>query len=136
MQVQAYLTFEGRCEEALAFYKQAIGATVTMMMRFKDSPDKSMCTPANENSIMHAAMTIGSSVVMASDGMGKAPPKFEGFALSLDAANQLEADKLFKGLADGGTVTMPPVETFFAKTFGMVKDKFGVHWMVIVAKPM
>lgn len=132
MPVQAYLTFEGRCSEALEFYKSALGATVTMMMRFKDSPDKSMCSPGNENNVMHAAMDIRGTTVMASDGMGKAPPKFEGFALSIDAADVAEADKLMAALADGGAVTMPAMKTFFSPRFGMVKDKFGVHWMVIV----
>src|SRR5512139_3177049 len=134
MQVQPYLFFDGRCEAAIEFYKKALGAEVDMLMRFKDIPDKSMCAPGSENKVMHASLKIGDTRVMASDGRNTGQPKFDGFALSLDAKSDAEAQTLFKALSDGGEVAMPMSPTFFATSFGMVKDRFGVHWMVIKAK--
>ena len=134
MQVQPYLFFDGRCEEAIEFYKKAIGAASGMLMRWKDSPDKSMCSPGNENKVMHGTIKVGDSTMMVSDGRNTGKPKFEGFALSLDAKTDAEAQTLFKALSDGGEVAMPMGPTFFATSFGMVRDRFGVHWMVIKAK--
>jgi PhnB protein len=134
MQVQPYLFFDGRCEEALEFYKKTLGAKVDMMMRFKESPEPQppgMCPPGSEDKIMHAAFHIGDTQVMASDGRAQGQPKFEGFALSLDAKTEAEATKLFNALADGGKVQMPLMKTFFSPSFGMVADRFGVGWMVI-----
>lgn len=132
MQVQPYLFFDGRCEEAIEFYKKTLGAEVGMLMRMKESPDKSMCTPANENKVMHASLEIGETRVMASDGRNTGQPKFDGFSLSLDAKTDADAERLFKALSDGGDVVMPLSKTFFASSFGMLRDRFGVHWMVIV----
>ncbi len=132
MQVQSYLFFDGRCEEAIEFYKKTLGAEVDMLMRWKDSPDKSMCTPANENKVMHASLKIGETRVMASDGRNTGKPKFEGFALSLDAKTEADADRIFNTLSAGGNVMMPLGKTFFSPRFGMCADKFGVHWMIIV----
>jgi PhnB protein len=126
------LFFDGRCEEALDFYKKALGAKVEMMMRFKESPDPSMCAPGNENKTMHANMHVGETSVMASDGRAEGKPKFEGFALSVDAKDEAECDRMFGALAEGGQVQMPLSKTFFAKRFGMVADRFGVGWMIIV----
>ncbi len=134
MQVQSYLFFDGRGEEAIEFYKKTLDAKVTMLMRWKDSPDKSMCTPGNENKVMHASLTIGETGVMASDGRNTGNPKFEGFALSIATKTEAEADKLFNALADGGKVTMPQTKTFFSPRFGMLADKFGVNWMILVDK--
>ncbi len=132
MQVQSYLFFDGRCEEAIDFYKKTLGAEVGMLMRWKDSPDKSMCTPANENKVMHASLKIGESRVMASDGRNMGNPEFKGFALSVNAKDEADADRLFNSLSAGGTVMMPLGKTFFSPRFGMATDKFGVNWMVIV----
>ena len=132
MQVQPYLFFDGRCDEAIEFYKKMLGANVGMLMRWKDSPDKSMCTPDNENKVMHASLTIGETRVMASDGRNTGNPKFDGFALSVNAKNDADADRLFNGLSTGGKVVMPLGKTFFSPRFGMTQDKFGVNWMVIV----
>lgn len=132
MQIQPYLFFDGRCEEAIEFYKGVFGATVDMLMRWKDSPDKSMCTPSNENKVMHSSVMIGDSRVMMSDGRNTGSPKFEGFALSVNARDEADADRMFDALADGGQVTMPLSKTFFSPRFGMVADKFGMHWMVLV----
>jgi len=134
MQIQPYLFFDGRCEEAIEFYKKTLGAETGMLMRWKDSPDKSMCTPANANKVMHGTIRVGESTVMVSDGRNTGKPKFDGFALSLDAKSDAEAQTLFKALSDGGEVAMPMGPTFFATSFGMVRDRFGVHWMVIKAK--
>jgi len=135
MQVQSYLFFDGRCEEALDFYKSALGIKVEAMLRFKDNPETmkaGMCPPGGENNVMHAAFRLGDSLVMASDGMAKGKPDFKGFSLSIDAANEAEADRLFAALGKGGQVQMPQGKTFFSPRFGMVADKFGVSWMVIV----
>ena len=134
MEVQSYLFFDGRCEEALEFYKKAVGAKVGMMMRFKDAPDKSMCTPGTENAVMHTQFEIGNTKILASDGRVQGKPKFDGFALSIWASNEAEADKIFKALGEGGTVTMPLTKTFFSPRFGMLSDKFGVNWMVLVGQ--
>ncbi len=134
MLVQPYLNFEGRAEEAIEFYKKAVGAKVTMLMRNGESPDKpppGMIPPGSEQKILHSAMTIGDSVIMATDGMVSGKPKFDGISLSLTAKDDAEAKKLFNNLADGGQMTMPLNKTFFASSFGMVADKFGVNWMVI-----
>ncbi len=132
MQVQSYLFFDGRCDEAIDFYKKTLGAEVGMLMRWKDSPDKSMCTPSNENKVMHASLKIGESKVMASDGRNTGNPEFKGFALSVNAKDEPEADRLFNSLSAGGKVMMALGKTFFSPSFGMITDKFGVNWMVIV----
>ena len=134
MQVQSYLFFDGRCDEALEFYKKTLGAKVEMLMRWKDSPDKSMCTPGNENKVMHSAFRIGETTLMASDGRNTGNPDFQGFALSVNAKDETEADKLFGALGEGGKVTMPMTKTFFSPRFGMLADKFGVGWMIIVGE--
>jgi len=133
MQVQPYLDFNGRCDEALEFYKKAIGAKVGMTMRFKDAPDKSMITPGSENKVMHTQFTVGDTTVMASDGRNSGQPNFNGIMLCITADSEGSADKLFNGLAEGGRVSMPMGKTFFAPRFGMVADKFGVGWMILVA---
>ena len=134
MFIQPYLFFDGRCDEAIEFYKKAIGAEVEMLMRWKDSPDKSMCSPGNENKVMHSCIKIGETSVMASDGRNTGKPNFDGFALSVDAKSDADAKTMFDALSDGGEVVMPMGPTFFASSFGMVRDRFGVHWMVIKPK--
>lgn len=133
MQVQPYLSFEGRCEEAVEFYKSAVGAQVLMMMRFKDSPDQSMMSPGSGDKVMHVAMQIGDTTVMASDGRCTGNPTFGGISLSLTVADDAEADRAFTALTAGGQVVMPLAKTFFASSFGMGSDKFGVQWMVIAS---
>jgi PhnB protein len=136
MQVQSYLFFDGRCEEAVEFYRKALGAEVTMLMRFKDSPEPpqpGMVPPGAENKVMHASFRIGDTTVMASDGRCLGRPSFQGFSLSLTASNETEADRLFAALGDGGQVQMPLTKTFFSPRFGMVADRFGVSWMIVVA---
>jgi len=135
MQVQPYLFFDGRCEEALDFYRKALGAEVTGLMRFKDSPEPmppGSIPPGAENKVMHAAMRIGDTTVMASDGRCMGQPNFQGVALTLTMPNDAEAERVFGALSDGGQVQMPMSKTFFSSRFGMVGDRFGVGWMVIV----
>jgi PhnB protein len=132
MQVQPYLFFDGRCEEALEFYKSALGAEVTMLMRYKDSPDPVMVHGA-ENKVMHASLRIGDATLLASDGRCHGQPNFHGFALSLTAADDTEAERLCTALAEDGQVQMPLAKTFFASRFGMVADRFSVSWMIYVA---
>ena len=131
MNVNPYLFFDGRCEEALDFYKSAIGAKVGMMMRFKEAPEDHKPSPGTENKIMHACITINDAPVMLSDGRCTGGANFQGFALSLDAPAAADGQRMFNALSEGGQVQMPLTETFFAKSFGMVADKFGVGWMII-----
>lgn len=136
--IEPYLFFDGRCEEAIEFYRNALGAEVDMLMRFKDSPEPhqpGMTAPGSENKVMHANLRIGGTSVMASDGRCGGKPHFDGFALSLGVATEAEADRLFAALADDGKVQMPLTRTFFSPRFGMVADRFGVMWMVIVPPP-
>ena len=145
MQVQPYLFFEGRCEEALTFYKKALNAEITAMMRFSEMPatpdtaDQTGCasgpTPPPD-SIMHSSFRIGQTELMASDGMSEGQAQFKGMSLSLSPASEAEAKKLFSALSDGGQVQMPLAKTFFSPCFGMVADKFGVSWMVVVPGEM
>ena len=132
MQVQPYLFFDGRCEEALDFYRRKLGAEVSMLMRFKESPDQSMCPAAGGEKVMHTCFRIGDTAVMASDGRCEGKPSFQGFALSLTARDAGEAERMFGALSDGGQVQMPLAQTFFSPRFGMVADRFGVTWMVVV----
>ena len=131
MQVQSYLMFNGRCEEALEFYTKAIGAKIEMVMRFKDAPE-GQCTPGTENNIMHSSFKVGDTVLMASDGMNSGPLEFKGISLTLNPKTEVECERLFNALADGGKVFQPLIKTFFSPKFGVVSDKFGVSWMVLV----
>ena len=133
MRVEPYLMFSGRCEEALAFYNQAIGAKTTMLMRFDESPDKNhpMPLPPNwDKKILHSSMQVGDTVVMASDGMSTEPVSFAGVTLSITADDEAQAKRLFDALAKDGKVFMPLGKTFWSPCFGMASDKFGVSWMV------
>lgn len=132
MQVQPYLFFDGRCEEALEFYRRALGAEVTALMRSKDSPDPAMALPGGEDKIIHAMLRVGETTLLASDGRCQGRPSFEGFALSITAPSEAEAKRLFSALSDGGQVQMPLTKTFFSPSFGMVADRFGVSWMLYV----
>jgi PhnB protein len=132
MQIEPYLFFEGRCEEALEFYHRALGAEVTMLMRYKESPEPDMCPPGAEDKVMHSNVRIGNTTVMASDGRCEGQPAFQGFSLSISVTDEAEAERLFTALSDGGQVQMPLTKTFWSPRFGMVADRFGVSWMVNV----
>jgi PhnB protein len=132
MLIQPYLFFEGRAEEAIEFYKKTLGAKVEMTMRFKDTPDQSMILPGSGDKVMHAAIKIGDATLLISDGRNTGKPNFQGFSLTIYAKDEAEADKMFGALGAGGEVRMPMGKTFFAKRFGMLADKFGVGWMIIV----
>jgi PhnB protein len=133
MQVQSYMSFGGRCEEAIDFYKQALGAEVEMVMRFKDHPEPKppQIATAVYDKIMHASFKVGDTVVMATDGDCQGGGGFKGISLALSVATPADAEKRFKALSDGGKVQMPLTPTFFSPCFGMVADKFGVTWMVM-----
>jgi PhnB protein len=133
MNIQPYMSFEGRCDEAIEFYKKAIGAKVEMLMRFKECPDQSMASPGSADKVMHAALRAGDATLLMSDGRCGGSPNFSGISLALYVANEAEADRTFSALAEGGKVNMPLAKTFFSPKFGMVSDKFGVGWMVLVA---
>ena len=132
VQIQPYLFFDGKCDEALAFYRTAIGAQVDMLMRFKESPEPAMVPPGAGDKVMHASFRVGGTTVMASDGRCDGRPSFQGFALSLTVPIEAEADRLFNALVDGGQVHLPLTKTFFSPRFGMLADRFGVSWMVYV----
>ena len=137
MQLQPYLFFEGRCDEALEFYRKVLGAEVQMLMRWKDAPvapNPDMCqAQPDQTKVMHAQVRIGDTVVMASDGRASGQPNFQGFSLTLSVPTEAEAERLFKALGDGGEVRMPLDKTFFSPRFGMVSDRFGVGWMILTA---
>ncbi len=140
MQVQNYLFFDGRCEEALDFYRSALGAEVTALMRFKDGPQdgpqpEEGCAGGqapDPDKVMHASFRLGDTEVLASDGEGKGNPTFQGFSLAITVPAGAEAERLFASLGEGGQVQMPLTKTFFSSHFGMVADRFGVSWMVLV----
>jgi PhnB protein len=133
-QVQPYLFFGGRCEEALSFYRSAIGAEVDTPMLYKDSPEPTppgMLQPGFEHKVMHVTFRIGDSTIMASDGSEEGQT-YSGFSLSLTVSSEIEADQSFAALADGGHVKMPLSKTFWSPRFGMLTDRFGVSWMINV----
>ena len=132
MQTQPYLFFDGRCEEAIEFYKRAIGAEVEAMLRWRDMPPQPQPQAMPGDKIMHASIKLGDTGILASDGQCQGKPSFQGFALSLTARDDAEAARLFNALADGGQVQMPLAKTFFSSSFGMLADRFGVSWMVYV----
>jgi PhnB protein len=136
MQVQPYLFFDGRAEEAIEFYRKTLGAEVQILLRFKDCPEPEH-RPSSDtaNKVMHSSLRIGDATIMASDGHCQGKPNFQGFSLSVSVRDAAEAERVFNALADGGEVRQPLVETFFSPRFGMVADRFGVPWMVVVATP-
>ena len=135
MRVEPYLFFNGRCEEAVEFYKKALGVKVVMLMRYKDSPEPhapGKLPAGSENKVMHVSFNVGDTTVMASDGFCKGQTDFQGLSLSLTVSNEAEADRVFAALADEGHVQMPLNKTFWSPRFGMVTDRFGLGWMVTV----
>ena len=135
MPIEPYLFFEGRCEEAVEFYRKALGAQILMLMRYKESPEPpppGTLPPGSENKVMHASLRIGDATLMASDGLSQGQPRFQGFSLSLTAPDAARANQFFGALADGGQVQMPLAKTFWSPLFGTVTDRFGVAWMVTV----
>ena len=136
MQLEPYLFFEGRCEEAVEFYRKALGAKVEAIMRYKDAP-AGMPGPGNvkPEAVMHARLRVGDTAFMASDGECGGAAQFAGFSLAITAANDAECNRVFAAIAEGGQVLMPLSPTFFATSFGMARDKFGVQWMVYAPIP-
>jgi PhnB protein len=134
MNVQPYISFEGRAQEAIDFYKSALGAKVEAIMQFKDAPPDMQANMPNKDKVMHSAFKVGDTTIMATDGQCSGKAEFSGITLTIQANSDAEAEKLFNALAQGGKVNMPMSETFFATRFGMVADKFGVGWMVLKSK--
>lgn len=130
--IQPYLFFSGRCEEAVEYYRSALGAEVDLLLRYRDSPEPmppESIPPGWEDKIMHVGFRIGCAVVMASDGCGE-EEAISGFAIALNVATEAETDRYFNALTEGGEVLMPLGKTFWSPRFGMVTDRFGVCWMV------
>lgn len=134
MALQPYLYFNGVCEAAIEFYKKALGAKVNMLMRFKDAPESCAESMAkgHGDKVMHANLTISGTEVLVSDGRCEGSAKFDGFCLSIHVKTDADAERLFMGLAEGGKINTPLTKTFFSSNFGMVNDRFGVPWMVLV----
>ncbi len=134
MVVQPYLFMDGRCDEAIEFYRKTLGAEAMMLMRFKDNPEPppTGIAPGTENNVMHSQLRIGDTIVMLSDGHCGGKPVFQGFSLSLSVPNDQEAERLYTALGQGGQVQMPLTKTFFSSRFGMVADRFGVSWIIMV----
>ncbi len=130
MPVEPYLFFEGRAEEALEFYRAALGAEVTALMRFRDNPEPEHNPPGAAEKVMHASFSVGGSTIMLSDGRCAGATRFDGFALSLAPPDQATAQRWFDALAAEGAVVMPLGQTFWSPCFGMAKDRFGVTWMI------
>ena len=135
MEIQPYLFFGGRCEEAIEFYRKTLHAEPVMLLRWKDCPEPpqpGMIPSGSENKIMHGRLKIGGTTMLMSDGECRGQASFQGFSLSLTVSDDAEAERVFNALGDGGQVQMPLAKTFFSPNFGMVADKFGVSWMVYV----
>jgi PhnB protein len=133
--IQPYLFFGGRCEEALEFYRTAIGAEVELLMRYSESPEPAppgMLSEGFENKVMHTSFRVGQTTLMASDGCSEGDGKFSGFTLSLTLPDQAAAEQAFAALAEGGTVKMPLTKTFWSPYFGMLEDRFGLGWMITI----
>jgi len=135
--IEPYIFYEGRAEEAIEFYKQALGAQVEMIMRYSESPDPpppDMVKPGSENKIMHSSITVDGQRIMISDGGCSGESKIGGFSVSLSVGSEADAKRYFEGLSEGGQVQLPITATFFSPCFGMVQDKFGVGWMVMAGQ--
>ncbi len=135
MKVEPYLMFDGRCQEALDFYRKAIGAEVTGLMRFKECPEPHMSPPGAGEKVMHASFRVGDTTLMASDGHCQGRPNFQGISLTISIPDTAKAERLFAALSDGGKVQMPLTKTFYSPSFGMVADRFGVSWMILTEAP-
>ena len=136
MEIQPYLFFNGRCEEAVEFYRQALGAEVETLMRMKESPEGMSpdLPPGSENKILHGCIRVQGNAILVSDGNASGPLSFEGFSLALNVEDRATAERWFKALSTGGQVNLPLSKTFFSPAFGMLKDRFGVHWMVMLVE--
>jgi PhnB protein len=136
MTLNTYLNFDGRCEEAFKFYQKVLGGDIPMMMRMGESPMADQTSPEMKNKIMHTRLITKGQVLMGSDS----PPEYfngqHGFAVSVVVDTPEEAERIFAGLAENGSVEMPIAETFWAVRFGMLRDQFGIPWMVNCEKPM
>lgn len=139
MKVQSYLFFDGRCDEALEFYRKALGAEVINLMRFEDNPEAQkssedcpgVTSPEMAQKVMHASFRVGETEILASDGRCEGKPMFQGFGLAVSVKGKEQAEKTFAALGEAGQVQMPLTQTFFSPAFGMVADKFGVTWMIV-----
>ena len=135
MNVEPYLFFNGRCDEAIEFYRRTVGAQATYLMRYRESPEPptpDMLPPGFEDKVMHANLKFGDMTVMVSDGNRDGGPQFQGFSLALSFPDEAAARTAFAGLSEGGQVAMPLSKTFWSPCFGMLTDRFGLGWMVMV----
>jgi PhnB protein len=136
MQLNPYLGFDGRCEEAFRFYERVLGGKIAFMMRWSEGPMAEQSDPAMRNQIMHARLVIGDQMLMGSDGGGQCHQPMAGFSVTISVDDPAEADRIYNALSEGGEVRMPIQETFWARRFGMLTDRFGTPWMINCEKPM
>jgi len=134
MKLNTYLNYGGNCAEAFRFYAEHLGATIGMMMKHGDAPGGGL--PGMSNFILHAQITIGDSVIMASDVPADRFKPMRSVYLALSVDSDSEAERVFKLLADGGEIFMPLQETFFASRFAQLRDRFGTSWMIMHERPM
>ncbi|MCY7295391.1 VOC family protein [Alteromonas sp. a30] len=132
MKVETHLNFEGKCEQALTFYQKLLGIEVSMLMKYRESPDQSLCPEGFGDKVMHANFKIGETAFMASDGGCTGKPNFSGFSLSFNAESETEAQRIIKGLSEGGKVTTSLASSFWGGLYGEVTDQFGLTWMISV----
>ncbi|MBZ5618731.1 MAG: VOC family protein [Acidobacteriia bacterium] len=130
MQLNPYLYFNGRCEEAFQFYEQRLGGRITAMITHAGTPAEAHVPAEWRNKIMHARLTLGDSVLMGTDNQPEHYQEAKGFSVQLGVEDPLDADRLFNALAENGTVRMPIQKTFWAVRFGMLVDQFGIPWMI------
>jgi len=136
MKINPYLNFNGNCGEAFQFYAKVLGGKDLRIMTFADAPPGMPVSPETKNQVMHARFTVGGDTIMGSDAPGGRYNKPQGYAVNIGVESPEEAERIFSALSEGVTADMPLAETFFARRFGMVTDRFGTHWMVICEKPM
>jgi PhnB protein len=136
MSLNTYLTFGGTCREAMSFYAECLGVELEMIMPFAGTPAEAEVLPEWRDKIMHASLRYNGVALMASDGMGPGAVAHQGFSISVQATSIDDAERLFAALGAGGTVTMPLEETFWAISFGVLTDRFGVSWMINLDRPM
>ena len=130
MQLNPYLFFNGQCEEAFKFYADCLGGQIEAMMSHAGTPAEEHVPAEWRDKIMHARLSVGDQVLMASDAPPEHYQKPQGFSVSIGIKDPAEAERIFNALAENGTVQMPLQQTFWARSFGMCVDRFGIPWMI------
>jgi PhnB protein len=130
MQLNSYLMFDGRCEEAFQFYTQVLGGKIEAIMKHTGTPAEQHAPPEWRDKILHACLNVGGTKLMGSDMPPDSYEEPKGSFVNINVEDPAAAERIFHALEEGGAVRMPIAKTFFAERFGMVVDRFGVAWMV------